>query len=53
MVLEIQRAILSMENVSWEIFGDTCKCRHVNKKIVEDGFVGSNCMETAVARPIT
>jgi hypothetical protein len=37
--LEIQQMVLSMKNVSWEIFGDGC--------------VRSNCMDTTVARPIT
>ena len=39
MVLEIQQTVLSMENVSWKIFGDGC--------------VGHKCMDTAVARSTT
>jgi hypothetical protein len=38
-VLEIQWMVLSMERVSWEIFGDGC--------------VGLNCMDTAATRPST
>jgi hypothetical protein len=36
-VIEIQRTVLSMENISWKIFGDGC--------------VGHMCMVTTVARP--
>jgi hypothetical protein len=38
-VLEIQWTALSMENVSWKIFGDGC--------------VGHKCMNMTVARPTT
>ncbi len=29
-VLEIKWMVLSMENLSWEIFGDTCSYKHVS-----------------------
>ncbi len=38
-VLEIQQTVLSMENLSWEIFGDGC--------------VGHKSMDMTVARPTT
>ncbi len=36
---QTQRVVLSMENVSWKIFGDGC--------------VGRKCMDTMAARPST
>jgi hypothetical protein len=53
MVLEIQPMVLIMENISWEIFGDTLRYGHVSKKIFQDGCVGPYCIDMAVARPIT
>jgi hypothetical protein len=38
-VLKIQWMVLSMENLSWKIFGDGC--------------VGHKCMDMTVARPTT
>ena len=40
-----QRMVLSMENISWEIFGDTCEYGHVRLKIFGDGCVGSKCID--------
>jgi hypothetical protein len=52
-VSEIQQTVLNMEKVSWEIFGEACKYGHNSMIIFGDGCVGSNCMDMAVAKPIT